>query len=105
MTCNATTPKLTEEKISEELSRLSGWLLDGNWIEKKFEFKSFLRAMLFVNAVAYVAESLNHHPDIIIHYKTVTIRNWTHAAGGVTEYDLRLAREIDGLTEREKGGS
>jgi 4a-hydroxytetrahydrobiopterin dehydratase len=102
MTCNAATPKLTEEEIHEELSRLSGWSWDGNWMEKKFEFKNFLRAMLFVNAVAYIAESLNHHPDIIIHYRTVSIRNWTHAAGGVTEYDLRLATEIDALTEREK---
>lgn len=103
MICNAATPKLTEEEISEELSRLSGWSWGGEWIEKEFEFKNFLRAMLFVNAVAYIAESLNHHPDIIIHYKTVSIRNWTHAAGGVTEYDLRLAREIDALTEMEKG--
>ena len=102
MTCSSTTPILTEDEISEGLLRLSGWLRDGNWIEKKYEFKNFLRAMLFVNAVAYVAESISHHPDIIIHYKTVTVRNWTHAAGGVTEYDFRLAREIDDLTERTK---
>lgn len=106
MTCSAATPKLTEEEISEELSRLSGWSWDGNgnWIEKKYEFKNFLRAMLFVNAVAYVAESLSHHPDIIIHYNTVTVRNWTHAAGGVTEYDFALARKIDALTERTNSG-
>ena len=98
MTCAASTPKLTEEEISKALSRLSGWSRDGNWIEKKYEFKNFLRAMLFVNAVAYVAESLNHHPDIIIHYNTVTVRNWTHAAGGVTEYDVALAAMIEALT-------
>lgn len=102
MTCSAATPKLTEEEISEELSRLSGWSLGENSIEKKYEFKNFLRAMLFVNAVAYVAESLSHHPDIIIHYNSVTVRNWTHAAGGVTEYDFALAVKIDALTEREK---
>ena len=99
MTCSPATPKLAEEEISKELSRLNGWSLDGNWIEKKYEFKNFLRAMLFVNAVAYLAESLNHHPDIIIHYKTVTVRNWTHATGGITVHDFRLAGKIDALTE------
>jgi 4a-hydroxytetrahydrobiopterin dehydratase len=102
MTCSKSTPTLTEEQISEELVRLSGWSRDVSWIEKKYEFKNFLRAMLFVNAVAYVAESLNHHPDIIIHYQTVIVRTWTHATGGLTIHDFALAAEIDALTEREK---
>lgn len=102
MTCSEATPKLTEEQISDELLRLNGWSRDVSWIEKKYDFKNFLRAMLFVNAVAYVAESLNHHPDIIIHYHTVTVRTWTHATGGLTRYDFALAAEIDALTEQEK---
>ena len=102
MTCSTATPKLTDDEIRDELSRLSGWSRDISWIEKKYEFKNFLRAMLFVNAVAYVAESLNHHPDIFIHYQTVTVRTWTHATGGLTEYDFALAAKIDALTEREK---
>lgn len=101
MTCSAATPTLTEEQISEELSRLSGWVRGRDWIEKKYDFKNFLRAMLFVNAVAYLAESLSHHPEILIQYKTVTVRNWTHAAGGITKHDFRLAREIDALTENK----
>jgi 4a-hydroxytetrahydrobiopterin dehydratase len=102
MTCSASTPKLTEQEIGEGLSRLSAWSWNGTWIQKKYDFKNFLRAMLFVNAVAYVAEELNHHPDIIIQYRTVTIRNWTHAAGGVTTYDFALAARIDALAEREQ---
>jgi 4a-hydroxytetrahydrobiopterin dehydratase len=105
MTCSAATPKLSEQEISEKLSRLSGWRRCENWIEKKFQFKNFLRAMSFVNAVAYVAESINHHPDIIIHYNEVTVRNWTHAAGGVTEYDFGLAEKIDGIIETGKSSS
>jgi 4a-hydroxytetrahydrobiopterin dehydratase len=99
MTCSPATPKLTEEEISERLSRLNGWSRDENCIEKRFVFKTFLRAMSFVNAVAYAAESANHHPDIMVHYNEVTLRNWTHAAGGVTEYDLVLAERIDALIE------
>ena len=103
MTCSATTPRLTDQEIGERLTRLGGWLRADNWIEKKYEFKSFIRAMAFVNAVAYVAESTNHHPEIIIHYNQVTLRNWTHAAGGITEYDFALAEKIDALVEPERG--
>ena len=95
MSCSAATPKLSEEEIEERLSRLAGWARTEHWIEKKYEFKNFLRAMSFVNAVAYIAESMTHHPDISVHYSEVTLRNWTHAAGGVTEYDFVLAEKID----------
>ncbi len=97
MTCSAATPKLTEEEIKERLTRLSGWSRAGNRIEKKYEFKNFLRAMSFVNAVACLAESVNHHPDILVCYNQVTLRNWTHTAGGITEYDFALAEKIDSL--------
>lgn len=103
MTCSPATLTLSEQEISERLSRLSGWSRGENWIEKKYQFKNFLRAMSFVNAVAYIAESTNHHPDIIIHYSEVTLRNWTHACGGVTEYDFALAEKIDSLVEAGRG--
>ena len=68
MACSANIPKLTEDQIQERLSRLGGWSRGEDWIQKKYEFKNFLRAMFFVNAVAYLAESLDHHPDILINY-------------------------------------
>ena|SRR5215831_13835685 len=95
--CRADTPRLTVQQIDERLANLNGWSRGESWIEKTFTFKNFLRAMSFVNATAFVAESMNHHPDISIHYKTVTLRNWTHAAGGVTEFDFRLAEGIEAL--------
>ena len=100
MACDSTTPKLTEEEIQERLTRLDGWSRGDDWIQKRYEFKSFLRAMSFVNAVAYVAESINHHPDILINYNEVTLLSWTHAADGVTEYDFELAEKIDALVEK-----
>ena len=103
MTCSASTPKLTEDEIIERLARIHGWTRVENWIEKKYVFKNFLRAMSFVNAAAYLAESMNHHPDITIHYNEVTMRNWTHTAEGITEYDFALAEKIDGLIETERG--
>jgi len=101
MACSAATPRLTEEEIASRLLRLSGWSRGDNWIEKKYQFKNFLRAMSFVNAVAYVAESAGHHPDITIRYGEVTLRNWTHVVGGITEYDFALAEKIDALVETE----
>ena len=99
MTCSAATPRLSDKEIEKRLSALEGWACAEIWIEKKYEFKNFLRAMSFVNAVAYVAESIGHHPDIIISYNKVTLRNWTHAAGGLTEYDFALAEKIDAVIE------
>lgn len=93
--------KLNEEEINERLAALRGWSKGENWIEKKYRFKNFLRAMFFVNAVAYVAESVNHHPDIIIHYNEVTLRNWTHVANAVTERDFSLAEKLDALIDDE----
>ena len=103
MTCSAATSKLTEEEIEQRLSRLAAWSRGEDWIERKYEFKNFVRAMSFVNAVAFVAEAMNHHPDILVRYNEVTLRNWTHAAGGVTEYDFALAEKIDALIENERG--
>jgi 4a-hydroxytetrahydrobiopterin dehydratase len=89
--------KLDEEEIHERLRGLPGWSHTEHWIEKEYEFKNFLRAMSFVNAVAYVATSLNHHPDILIRYNQVTLRNWTHLTGGLTQYDFTLAEAIEKL--------
>ena len=101
MACTAATPILSNDEIENGLSRLAGWARGENWIEKKYDFKNFLRAMSFVNAVAYIAESSDHHPDIIVRYNEVTLRNWTHAAGGITEYDIALAAKIDAIIEQK----
>jgi len=94
--------KLSEEEVNNNLARLRGWSRGESWIEKKYRFKNFLRAMSFVNAVAYVAESIDHHPDIIIHYNEVTLRNWTHVANGITRRDFALAEKIDAMSGAEK---
>lgn len=71
----------------------------GDRLLKTVERKDFVEAMRFVNAVADVAESRNHHPDIAIHWNRVELELWTHTAGGVTRADLDLAGEIDALEE------
>jgi len=102
MICDSSAAVLTDDEIAERLARLSGWSRSENWIEKTYRFRNFLRAMSFVNAVAYLAESVNHHPDFMIHYSEVTVRNWTHVAGGVTEHDFSLAEKVDQLVRESE---
>jgi len=99
MTCDSTAAVLTDDEIAQRLAALTGWSYNQSRIEKTYRFKNFLRAMSFVNAVAYLAESVNHHPDLMIHYNEVTVSNWTHVASGVTEHDFSLAEKIDELAD------
>jgi len=87
--------KLSESQISEELKTLAGWELKEGAITKLYKFKDFVEAMAFVNRVAELAEEADHHPDILIRWNKVTLTLVTHSAGGITEKDFRLAREID----------
>jgi 4a-hydroxytetrahydrobiopterin dehydratase len=64
-------------------------------LHKRFDFADFLAAMAFVNRLAALAESEQHHPDFCVHYSRVDVAVWTHAAGGLTENDFILAAKID----------
>jgi 4a-hydroxytetrahydrobiopterin dehydratase len=88
---------LLEDQITIELKKLDGWSLGGDEIRKTYEFKDFIRAMKFVNAVAVIAEKFNHHPDIDIRWNKVHLSLATHSAGGLTLLDFTLAKAIDEL--------
>ena len=75
-----------------------GWSEVDGALERTFEFKDFVEALAFVNRVGELAEAENHHPDIAIHYKQVTLRWWTHTAGGVTDRDVELAKRSSELS-------
>jgi len=68
-----------------------GWSEIDGALEREFELSDFRHALAFVNRVADLAEAANHHPDISVHYKRVTLRWSTHSAGGITDRDLELA--------------
>ena len=78
---------------------LSDWQAQGDAIVRTFKFCDFVRAIDFVNAVAQMAEEVNHHPDIDIRYNRVTIALTTHDAGGLTRADIELAAGIDDLAD------
>ena len=70
-----------------------GWTEVGKALERTFELENFVEALAFVNRVGELAEAENHHPDIAIHYNRVTLRWWTHTAGGITDRDRELAEK------------
>jgi 4a-hydroxytetrahydrobiopterin dehydratase len=90
---------LSEKDVQAGLATLSGWDLRDGRLRRQYHFRTFLRAIAFVNSVAYLAESAGHHPDITINYNRVTLRLITHSEGGLTDRDFGLASEIDAKLE------
>jgi 4a-hydroxytetrahydrobiopterin dehydratase len=76
---------------------MDGWQETGGALERTFELASFPDAIAFVNRIAELAEGENHHPDIAVAYKNVTLRWTTHSAGGITDRDRELAARSDEL--------
>ncbi len=85
----------SEERVQAGLAELDGWELRDDRLRKRFTFRTFLRAIAFVNSVAYLAEAAGHHPDITINYNRVTLRLITHSEGALSDRDFSLGREID----------
>jgi 4a-hydroxytetrahydrobiopterin dehydratase len=75
----------------------NGWNESEGALEHTFTFKDFREALGFVNDVGELAEAENHHPDIAINYNKVTLRWWTHTAGGITDRDRELAAKSNEL--------
>jgi 4a-hydroxytetrahydrobiopterin dehydratase len=92
--------KLSDEMIEAQLNLLNGWRREGTIIIKRYTMPSFPAALVFVGAIGHIAEGLDHHPDILIQWKNVTISISTHSAGGLTDKDFQLARHIDALPSR-----
>jgi 4a-hydroxytetrahydrobiopterin dehydratase len=87
--------KLTQTQIDAALDDLDGWEQAGDSIARTFRFHDFVGSVGFVNAVAEVAEGMQHHPDIDIRFNKVTLTLSTHSAGGLTGKDMELARQAD----------
>ena len=94
---------LTDSELKDKLAELAPqWKMDQNEkglniIYRVHHAPSFLEGIDFVHKVADAAEAENHHPDIIINYKRITVRYWTHSASGVTFADVQMAQKIDPL--------
>jgi 4a-hydroxytetrahydrobiopterin dehydratase len=81
----------------QELATAPGWALAGGEITKTVTRKDFRDALLYLNAVGYLAEKANHHPDVEVSWNKVTLKLVTHSAGGLTAGDFAMARQINEL--------
>lgn len=90
---------LNDADLGKALGGLPDWTRNEGALVRTVELDSFPQAIQVVNRIAEIAENDNHHPDIDIRWRTVTFRCSTHSAGGITESDVSLAEEIDGVVE------
>jgi len=90
-------PPLADAEISAALDQLTGWAREDDEIVKSFDCETFAGSIAFVVKVAFLAERADHHPDIDVRWRRVRIALTTHDAGGLTNRDLDLAAEIEGI--------
>lgn len=88
---------LSDPEIAKMLPDVPNWTRMGNAIERTWTFDSYPEAISFLVRVAFLAEAMNHHPDITNSWTTVKLSLTTHDAGGLTVRDFKLAKQIDAL--------
>jgi 4a-hydroxytetrahydrobiopterin dehydratase len=93
--------KLTQARVRELLPDIPGWELveDGHALSKTFKFKDYYRTMAFVNALAFIANREDHHPDLSVHYDRCVVRFSTHDVGGLSENDFICSAKVEALGE------
>jgi 4a-hydroxytetrahydrobiopterin dehydratase len=91
--------KLPAAEVEQRLKSVRGWRLEGNQITKQFTFRDFPAAVRYVDDLVPEAEAADHHPDILINYKRVTLTYSTHSEGGLTEKDFAGASVADRVAD------
>ena len=89
--------KITSEDARQKLQGLPGWTLDGDTIKRQFTFAGFPEAVAFLVRLGFAAEAVDHHPDLLVNYKRVTVAYSTHTEGGLTDKDFAGAHEATSL--------
>ena len=92
---------LTATEVVANLAKLEGWTLTGDdaavAIEKTFTFANYYETISFVNAVAFIANKQDHHPDLSVHFSRCVVRFNTHDVGGLSMTDFDCAALVDAL--------
>ncbi len=85
---------LSDEAVQQQMASLPTWRVEGSQLVNEFCFPSYLAGIEFVQNTAVLAEKMNHHPDLFVGWRKVTVRLTTHSAGGLTKLDFDLAGQI-----------
>lgn len=86
---------LTDAQVRDRLSRLPGWRFEQGMIRRTFRTDGWPTTLMLVNAIGFVAEAADHHPDLTVRWGTVDVAFTTHSAHGITEKDFELARLVE----------
>lgn len=95
--CRAGAPRLADDAVRKHLADLADWRDAGGRLEKTFPFADFHETVGFVNALAWIANREDHHPDLVVSYNRCVVTWATHDAGGITENDVICAARTDAL--------
>jgi 4a-hydroxytetrahydrobiopterin dehydratase len=97
--CEGLSHPLSQNQVDNLMPQLHEWqtLEQAKMLYKEFKFKDFYQTMAFVNAVAWIANQENHHPDIEVGYNYCHIKYFTHAIDGLSQNDFICAAKIDKL--------
>ena len=88
---------MAQKRLKRRIGELPGWRLDGDAITRQFTFAGFPEAVAFIVRLGFAAEAVDHHPDLLINYKRVTVSFSTHSEGGLTEKDFDGARSATAI--------
>jgi 4a-hydroxytetrahydrobiopterin dehydratase len=88
---------MSEAVIRDHLAQVSGWRLHQEAIEKSFKFKNFYETIAFVNALAWICNTEDHHPELSVSYGQCVVRFNTHSVGGISINDFICAAKVDAL--------
>jgi 4a-hydroxytetrahydrobiopterin dehydratase len=87
---------LPDDVVSARLEKeLPGWKLKDGWIRRKYSTDGWPTTLMLVNAIGFLSEAANHHPDLEVTWGKIWVKLNTHASGGITERDFALAKEIE----------
>jgi len=95
--CRPGAARLSDDVLRQGLGALAGWRDAGGRLEKAYRFSDFHETVGFVNALAWIANREDHHPDLTVSYNRCVVAWSTHDAGGVTENDVVCAAKTDRL--------
>ncbi len=91
---------LEGETLAAAVAGLDGWAVKGGKLHKEYVFTDFVEAFGFMAGAALCAERRNHHPEWFNVYRTVRVDLSTHDAGGITLWDVELAKDFDAVARR-----
>jgi 4a-hydroxytetrahydrobiopterin dehydratase len=88
---------MSDAQINANLQQMTGWSVAGNAIEKTLRFKNFHETMAFVNALAWICHTEDHHPEVVLSYNRCVVRFNTHSVGGISTNDFICAAKLNAL--------